>query len=904
MRTSLHDIHLPARRIFALLISVATLIATLPTAARTQAEPPGALDLATLPGTLNNNWYINLAYLNGTWVYKLGAFSTQAPTTGTPFNGTITGTMPEVGRQFVIHPSADPDSVITSTDPDSGNPPALTLKDAVITSSSNQLFYIPPGAELTLRIEGENRIEIMSELIYNLGTLTLTVADTLEISKGILNGSPMGPGTLTVNARAPLSIGSIHNGKASQMHLDGEIHVISKIENASALKNDNTSPDAITYGDNARIHLQANGLCTYVSGFIELDFDTAPTDGRTLSVTPAGDDEPAATFATDGTCTNYAFLAATNTRYTASLDGERLYAGRRHSGSSYEDGDYLFFRTDGTYCRYSGATATRPTPRPLNLSKDYGSGSTRTGIDLFFDPADGWYCDEKMFDGTVTTASGSSSYITIPATIHAEGEATLTLDKVNFQPPTGTALTVASGTVTLQNNTYNALLSGTHVLRVETGATCLIPPPADPNNALVLTATEQAIHPEGGGTVKGLAQFTWPESPSGYIYLELAEPAENPYGRGFDLAGKKSIATNYPLSFCLKSQSTSLKQEGYRSDDPEQTYLSTFPAAHPDGLTSYMGLREITPVWIVIDKETAFDASMLSQWLRVTEKGVLTVGKIGEDGISPHVNGLELLDGGQIRFADDGVGTLIAARFTHLFPNRNQWRATTLASDFADKLAGDAGTPCYVRTGYPDATDQTWQPADPDNLYMLSVGDPVLIAGEGPETDTLRLNYDGAYLYKDSPDFPIEPTSPAEPLNTGVFLFKGNRASYNVEMRNIYVLSDDGSRFELKDRVTLRPFESYVVANAATQALLKSLRLDGIVTGTELAEIPADNSFRAWAADGRLHLSADHAEKVAVYHVSGTLKCYLPLLCDETTIALPSGIYLVRQGGTTIKVVL
>ena len=903
MRTSLHNIHLPARRIFALLISVATLIATLPTVARTQAEPPGALDLATLPGTLNNNWYINLAYLNGTWVYKLGAFSTQAPTTGTPFNGTITGTMPEVGRQFVIHPSTNPDSVITSADPDSGNPPALTLKDAVITSSTNQLFYITAGAELTLRIEGENRIEITSELIYNLGTLTLTVADTLEISKGILNGSPMGPGTLTVDAQAPLSIGSIQNYGASRMHLDGEIHVISKTQNASALKNDNTSPDAITYGDNARIHLQANGICTQVSGFIELDFDTAPTDGRTLSVTPAGDDEPAATFATDGTCTNYAFLAAADTRYTASLDGERLYAGSRHLyGSSNKDGDYLFFRTDGTYCRYSGTTATRPTPQPLNLSRDYGSGSTRTGIDLFFDPADGWYCDEKMFDGTVTTTSGSSSYITIPATIHAEGEATLTLDKVNFQPPTGTALTVASGTVTLQNNTYNALLSGTHALRVETGATCLISPTADPNNALVLTATEQAIHPEGGGTVKGLAQFTWPESPSGYIYLELAEPAENPYGRGFDLAGKKSIATNYPLSFCLKSQSTSLKQEGYRSDDPEQTYLSTFPAAHPDGLTSYMGLREITPVWIVIDKETAFDASMLSQWLRVTEKGVLTVGKIGEDGISPHVNGLELLDGGQIRFADDGVGTLIAARFTHLFPNRNQWRATTLASDFADKLAGDAGTPCYVRTGYPDATDQTWQPADPDNLHMLSVGDPVLIAGEGPETDTLRLNYDGAYLYKDSPDSPVEPTSPAEPLNTGVFLFKGNRASYNVEMRNIYVLSDNGSRFELKDRVTLRPFESYVVANAATQALLKSLRLDGIATGTELAETPADNSFRAWTADGRLYLSADHAEKVVVYHVSGTLKYYLPLLRGETTIALPSGIYLVRQGGTTIKV--
>lgn len=292
-----------------MLICVATLIAPLPTAARAQAEPPGALDLATLPGdTQKDDWYINLAYLNGTWVYKVGAFSTQAPTTGTPFNGTITGTMPEAGRQFVIHPS---------TDPDSGNPPALTLKDAVITSSSNQLFYIPPGAELTLRIEGENRIEITSDLIYNLGTLTLTVADAQEISQGILNGSPTGTGTLTVYAQAPLSIGAIFNFQNARMHLDGEIHVISKAQGASAFKNDNTSPDAITFGDNARIHLQANGLCTYASGFIELGFDTAPTDGRTLSVTPAGDTRPAATFATDGTCTNYAFLAAADMRYTA-----------------------------------------------------------------------------------------------------------------------------------------------------------------------------------------------------------------------------------------------------------------------------------------------------------------------------------------------------------------------------------------------------------------------------------------------------------------------------------------------------------------------------------------------------------------------------------------------------------
>ena len=125
-----------------------------------------------------------------------------------------------------IYPSTDSDSVLTSADPDSGNPPALTLKDAVITSSFNQLFYIKAGAEPTLRIEGENRIEIMSDLIYNLGTLTLTVADAQEISQGILNGSPAGTGTLTVYAQAPLSIGAISNFQNAWMHLDGEIHVI------------------------------------------------------------------------------------------------------------------------------------------------------------------------------------------------------------------------------------------------------------------------------------------------------------------------------------------------------------------------------------------------------------------------------------------------------------------------------------------------------------------------------------------------------------------------------------------------------------------------------------------------------------------------------------------------------
>ena len=141
--------------------------------------------------------------------------------------------------------------------------------------------------------------------------------------------------------------------------------------------------------------------------------------------------------------------------------------------------------------------------------------------------------------------------------------------------------------------------------------------------------------------MKSLVQFTWPEPLS--VFIDLS--TEDMHYLRFNSAGKKSIATNYPLSFYLENMSTLLKQEGYRSDDPEQTYLSTFPAAHPDELTSYTGLRDIPPVWIVIDKETAFDESMQNQWLRITEKGVLTVRKIEDNYVL--LNDLELLDGGR-----------------------------------------------------------------------------------------------------------------------------------------------------------------------------------------------------------------------------------------------------------------
>ena len=283
-------------------------------------------------------------------------------------------------------------------------------------------------------------------------------------------------------------------------------------------------------------------------------------------------------------------------------------------------------------------------------------------------------------------------------------------------------------------------------------------------------------------------------SPMPSVYLRDLDPDARPSERKADLMIERSSAAV-------------VKKLGITTDKSWSTALSY------RGLTS--GGFACTVFQTAWEDDEKLDAADYGRWLTQTykltgdERTAIAYSQplILPDGTVYGVIGVEILtsyletkmpyqelqDGGQIRFADDGVLGLVAARFTHLFPNRNQWRATTLASDAADKLAGDAGTPCYVRTGYPDATDQTWQPADPDNLYMqFAAGDPVLIAGEGPETDTLRLNYGNTYLFKDSPDSPVEPTSPAEPLNMGVFLVQCGDAKHIRPQRRRQPLRAEG----------------------------------------------------------------------------------------------------------------
>lgn len=113
----------------------------------------------------------------------------------------------------------------------------------------------------------------MSDLIYNLGTLTpdrsRCAGDKPRYPKRISQGHGYAHG------RRPKRRSASAPSPTSRMPgcIWTERYMSSVKQVAQPLKT--TIPRrTITFGDNARIHLQANAPCTYVSGFIEL-IDTA-----------------------------------------------------------------------------------------------------------------------------------------------------------------------------------------------------------------------------------------------------------------------------------------------------------------------------------------------------------------------------------------------------------------------------------------------------------------------------------------------------------------------------------------------------------------------------------------------------------------------------------------------------
>lgn len=227
---------------------------------------------------------------------------------------------------------------------------------------------------------------------------------------------------------------------------------------------------------------------------------------------------------------------------------------------------------------------------------------------------------------------------------------------------------------------------------------------------------------------------------------------------------------------------------------------------------------------------------------------------------------------------------------------KNQW--TTFYSPASDLKASALSFALYRNTGYITAADkdQSWTKSDvaAGDEITIKQSSPYLLSAESAQTVTFTA---------DKPSITLNSTLGADgpAINTGIFLFKGNPRFHNVEMKNIYVLSADGSCFDLQATYTLKPFECYILANAQTQSLVRSLYLDNMPTGIDQ---PLAAMFRLWSSGGQLCLSTERDTEVMIVNVAGQVVYHQRVPAGEERITLPSGIYFVRGEGITYKIKL
>ena len=275
--------------------------------------------------------------------------------------------------------------------------------------------------------------------------------------------------------------------------------------------------------------------------------------------------------------------------------------------------------------------------------------------------------------------------------------------------------------------------------------------------------------------------------------------------------------------------------------------------------------------------------------IHVLDKGIFTV---NADGVS--FKKLTIEEGGQVvANTTFTCNELLAPRTLG-----NRW--TAYGSPVEMKATAKSNQTFHRLSGYKSADNQSWSSEGSTTNTSFSIAALNLIATEAADVPvTLTALASGSTPVT----IPADVAAPAgEALYTGIFLFCANPTLKNVIIPVAYILSDDGTRFERTENAVVKPFQSYVVANAVTSATILSLRAGGTSTANEPIALP-DGGFRLWGSNGQLHLSADTPSDVAIYDLSGRLIRRISLNGAQT-LTLGSGIYLVNSNNITYKVSL
>lgn len=293
---------------------------------------------------------------------------------------------------------------------------------------------------------------------------------------------------------------------------------------------------------------------------------------------------------------------------------------------------------------------------------------------------------------------------------------------------------------------------------------------------------------------------------------------------------------------------------------------------------------------IEISTSVTYDeATHNGKQIRVLNGGIFTV---ATDGAS--FKKLTIEEGGQVVAPKAFTCIELLAPYTL----SNKW--TAYGSPVEMKAVAKTSQKFYRLSGYKNTSNQSWSSDGSTTGTSFSISTLNLIA---TEADNVSVTLKAPVTGNDPVTIPVDGTATTgSALNTGTFLFCANPTLKNVTIPVAYILSADGTRFERTENAVVKPFQSYVVANAAKTASILSLRAGGIPTANEPITLPDDN-LRLWGSNGQLHLSADSPCDVTIYNLGGCLIRRITLNGAQT-LSFGCGIYLVHSNNITYKVSL
>lgn len=594
--------------------------------------------------------------------------------------------------------------------------------------------------------------------------------------------------------------------------------------------------------------------------------------------------------------------------------------------TQYEEGSFLPDQPDNL-----ASSTYLASLEPLSLS----SGDT---ITITLSCSNGKWSYKKgrgikltRFNGTVkmNSSEGVSCNKLVISTV--TGNPTLTFGKVNIKPTDGAALTIDEGcalTITTGDNistlsssaastlvnkgTLTLMGKGLHIgntgnnneyYGLDNSGTFTVTDPVA--TSVTFHCANTAIHNTGTGTL-GNAWMEWQfaKAPESYENIAFAATDDANQSSSSLLYQGKTFATTVTAGKTYRlwkvtnaGVETRTPQKGKNSAG---TFVSRFAAPSNNGVAVYTEVQELKTIEITESKNFS-EADCATQDVVVKSNGVLTV-----DADDAFVFNLKLEAGAQLITTKP---LKVSETFSTTRTLANKW--TTFGSPVALTASVEEGENqlLYAATGYTgkDASSQSWNnisgtTAEGTNTAALAADTPYLLAAENTSTTVTFAATAPVGQPIEIPKTATVTLGDAQP--NGVFLFQANPNLADLTLSNIYVLNDEGTRFELKTAdYAVKPFEAFIVANAVTQARVASLKIgEGIATGIEqpLAAVTA----RVWGTRGSLHVYSGEAAALTVVRSDGRVVYAASIAPGDTRLDLPSGIYMVRINNITYKIAL